>query len=863
MSRRRLFLPAGLAVGLIVWAGCHARVDPVPTSDAPNGQACDPIARYAAHASDQKPKDGAPAQVVAPTPSVPVAKVLRISPEAFTITPDDLGLQLLAAEVDGGTPRDVTSQVEWTIEPSGVAAIEPKGYLRPIRDGVVTVRAKMADSVASVKITLESRSTRPWDFAEDVVPILTRLGCNTGSCHGKAEGQNGFHLSLFGYDPAGDFRALARDDGQRRLSRLVPEESLFLTKASGRVAHGGGQRLLAGSPEYHILLAWVRDAAPERQGKGHGALVKLNVEPPAVQLAEPGPRQLRVLAEFADGHQRDVTRLASFKVNDDAAASVTPDGRIAMLRRAETDLIVRYQSHIVSTRLATVINPNLSFDFAKLKRKNFIDDELFKRLEALKVPPSPPASDAAFLRRVSLDLIGEQPAPEDVRRFLADTDPEKRSKLVDRLLAKQEFVLFWRIKLGDLLQINVARQNNGAYKYQAWIDRCLSKNKPWDEVVRTLLTALGDPNDVETGGPVNYAMDAVEPNVQAELTAQRFLGLRLRCAQCHDHPFDIWTQDAYFGLASFFAKIERSGGGAGGAMMGGRLTVKVNPKGQVVHLRTKQPAEPRLLDGKSVKIPDNDDPRKTLATWMTAPENPYFARATANWVWAQLFGKGLVDPPDDMSRANPPVHPELLDALARHFVAAKYDLRDLVRTIASSETYGLSSGTVAGNERDMRLFSHQLARPLTAHQMADALAQATNVPNIYRVGDKGRRSIDLPDPLTASTILDTFGRCSRTGTCASTPAPLLSLRQALLLIGGGVIEDKVSSLNGYLASALKLELEPEELVENLYYRTVCRPPTPEELSHWTAELKQVGMKREAAEDLFWALLNSREFAFNH
>ena len=241
---------------------------------------------------------------------------------------------------------------------------------------------------------------------------------------------------------------------------------------------------------------------------------------------------------------------------------MTPQGQAALLRRSETDLIVRYQSYVVSTRLSTVINPGLAFDFSKLKRRNFIDDELFKRLESLKVPPSPPAGDAAFLRRVSLDLTGEQPAPEEVRRFLADHDPDKRVKLIDRLLARPEFVAFWRIKLGDLLQISSARQGNGAYRYQAWIDRCLNKNEPWDEVVRTLLTAVGDPTDIETGGPVNYAMDAIEPNVQAELTAQRFLGLRIRCAQCHDHPFDVWTQDAYFGLASFFAKVQRGGGGA-------------------------------------------------------------------------------------------------------------------------------------------------------------------------------------------------------------------------------------------------------------------------------------------------------------
>ncbi len=353
----------------------------------------------------------------------------------------------------------------------------------------------------------------------------------------------------------------------------------------------------------------------------------------------------------------------------------------------------------------------------------------------------------------------------------------------------------------------------------------------------------------------------LDPKEQAELTAQRFMGLRLRCAQCHDHPFDVWTQDAYYGLAAFFAKVQRGAGYGQGAMMMRRPVVSINPEGQVVHLRTQKPAEPQLLDGKVVKLVAKEDPRKALAEWMTAPDNPYFARAAANWAWAQLFGKGLVDPPDDMSRANPAVHPELLDALAKHFVKTKFDMRDLVRTIATSEAYALSSGTVPGNERDTRLFSHHLPRPLTAHQMADALAQATDVP--YKFNSVPRRMIDLPDPLTPNTILDTFGRCPRTSGCSSTPTTPLSLRQALLLMGGDVVDSRVSSLNGYLSSALKLELEPEELVENLYFRTVCRPPTAEETSHWAAELKQATSRREAAEDLFWALLNSREFAFNH
>jgi hypothetical protein len=880
MPRRTLSSSTVLIALLAGVTGCQSRVGPV-SSPGPTAQATakNPVSPDSGPTPSVVQADtGLPSTPAGPAPGRAAAgPVLRISPESFTITADDPGLQLLA-DLDNSPAQDRTSEVEWTAEPPGVAAIEPSGYLRPLAAGVVMVRARLAPAAAATsggaqksvaeaeaKVTIQAHGARPWDFGQDILPILTRLGCNTGACHGRADGQNGFHLSLFGYDAAADFQAVARDAGQRRLSKISPESSLFLAKVTGRMAHGGGLRTPVGSPEHQALLAWIRDGAPEHRGVTHGVVERVNVEPGrTVQLAEPGAFQVRVVAQYSDGHRRDVTRLASFRVNDDSAASVTPKGRVTLLRRAETDLIVRYQSQVVPVRLSTVINPGLAFDYAGLKRHNFIDDELFKRLESLRVPPSPPAGDAAFLRRVSLDLTGEQPTPEEVRSFLADKNTDKRTHLIDRLLKKPEFILFWRIRLGDLLQISAARQGNGAYRYHEWIRRCLAENRPWDIVVKTLLTATGDPNDLETGGPINYAMDAVLPGEQAELAAQRFLGLRMRCAQCHNHPFDIWTQDAYYGLAAFFAKVQRGGEGA----MMGRTKITINPKGEVVHQRTKKPSAPRLLDGKPVTVPPSDDPRKSLAEWIIAPDNPYFARAMANWVWAQLFGKGLVEPPDDMSQANPPVHPELLDALAHHFAASKFDLRGLIRTIVGSEAYGLSSAPVPGNEKDSRLFSHRLPRPLSAHQMADALAQATSVPNLFqnraeRGRGSARRAIEIADPTVGSSILDTFGRCSRTATCAASPAPALSLSQALLLIGGGVIDDKVSSLSGYLTSALKLELEPEELVENLYYRTVCRPPSAEELSRWSAELKQAPVRAEAAADLFWALLNSREFAFNH
>jgi hypothetical protein len=848
-TSRALVLLGGMSLATVI--GC-ARTPVAPV--APAKPKSEPVVAV---------QLGAPSKQL-PEPEGPVSPPrpqLRIVPATWVFAPGEDGAQLIAEESSGrGDRRDVTAEVRWQAEPAGIVTIDAGGYVRPIAAGEARVRGGLGDQGATTVIRVEATAERAWDFGADVVPVLTRAGCNTGGCHGKADGQNGFHLSLFGYDPDGDHRALSHEALGRRIDTLAPAVSLVLAKATGRTPHAGGPRFPADGPEYRTLLAWIQAGAPRSTGKTHGPLVEVAVEPANVRLDAPGPLQLRVVARYADGHERDVTRLASFRVGDDSIMSIDARGRAVLLRRAETDLIVRYQSRVVSTRVASVINPELKFDFAKLHRQNFIDDELFRRLEALRVPPSPPAADATFLRRVALDLTGEQPTPEQVRKFLAEPDPEKRIKRVDELLASADFIRFWEIKLGDMLQISTARIGNSAYKYQAWLTEQLKQNTPWDVTVRTLLTAVGDP--IRDGGAANYALDGPDAKIQAEQTAQRFLGLRIRCAQCHDHPFDVWTQDDYFGLAACFAKVERSGGPGGGGMIE-RQVIKIDPEGTIDHLRTKRPAQPRLLDGTPIAIAAAEDPRKPLADWMTAPANPYFARAMANWVWAQFFGKGLADPPDDLSRSNPPVHPELLDALARHFVTQKYDLRDLIRTIATSEAYGLSSAPVPGNERDTRLFSHQVPRPLTAHQIADALAQATDVVNRYPNRAAGTRAIEVSDPATASTILDTFGRCPRTNGCASIATPALSLRQLLLVIGGDVIESKVSNLNGYLANLLALNPEPDEIVENLYLRTLCRPATSEELSHWSSELKQAASAREAAEDLFWALLNSREFTFNH
>ena len=832
---------------LLLLAGCGARATPVAVAPA--------------KAPVVKPS---PSQAA---PTAPASPGIEVRPAVATLLPGEAGLQLV---VQGTGPHggrtDRTRAVTWKVEPPGAVAVDAEGYLRPLKSGKARVVATSGRDRAEASIEVAAGGARPWDFAEDIEPVLTRSGCNTGGCHGRADGQNGFHLSLFGYDPEGDHRSLTRDLGERRLSPLRPEASLLLAKATGTTPHVGGPRLKPGSDEYDTVLAWMKAGAPLASAKNHGRIARLAVEPGDVRLDEPGGQQLRVVAHYPDGHQRDVTRLAAYRVNDDASAAIDPKGYARLLRRAETDLVVRYESQVVSTRLATLINPDLKYDFAHRTRRNFIDDELFRRLEALKVPPSPLSSDAAFLRRASLDLTGEQPSPDRVREFLKDTDPEKRLKLVDALIKTTDFVRFWELKLGDLLEITTARPalGNNAINYRVWLEKQLFDNTPWDQVVRTLLTAVGDPNDTRdrvASGAIAYALEGVDPKISAEKTAQRFLALRIRCAQCHDHPFDVWTQDDYFGLAATFAKVQRTGGGMG---MMGKTLIKIDPAAELEHLRTRKPARAKILGGDLIATQGSEDPRAKLADWITAPGNPFFARAMANWTWSQFFGKGIADPPDDLSRSNPPVHPELLDALAKHFVAHKFDLRDLIRTIAVSEAYALSSATVPGNEADNRLFSHQMPRPLTAHQVADALAQATDVPNIFEGQQNSRKkAIEIQDPSVGSTVLDTFGRCDRINGCASVSNPSLSLRQSLLVIGGNVVESKVSSHRGYLSSLLELSPAPDEVVENLYLRALCRPPTSEEMAHWTAELVKAPALREAAEDLFWALLNSREFAFNH
>lgn len=758
---------------------------------------------------------------------------------------------------------DQTHRLVWRIEPEDRARVDRTGYVVPVRPGPARIVVSGASGTATRPIRIREASGEAPDFRGQILPILTLLGCNAGGCHGRLGGQNGFYLSLYGYDAWGDYHALTRHDGGRRIDSFDPGSSLLIRKATGRLPHGGGRPLEPGSEAEQQLIRWIAAGAP-------GPSEPITATPPRLQItvspaelwqSSPGPVQLRVLARSPEGRMRDVTRWAIYRTLDERVASVDPRGRVDLRSPGQADIVVRFGPALTTTRVSLrrpgppAVDPDVS-------GQRWIDRPIIERLARLNIPVSPPASDAAFLRRVSLDLTGQTPEPDEIQAFLADPATDKRLRKIDELMGRREFVDFWVLKLGDLLQISRNRLGDGAGAYHRWLQTRLRENAGWDVLVRELLTALGDPLDPVEGGPVNYALDGATPAEQAELAARRFLGLRLRCAQCHDHPFDVWTQEDYYGLAAFFAWVERpSGGLAGGSV---RRRVVLNPGGAVTHPRTGQPVRPRFLDGTEALIPEGVDPRRILAEWMTSAEHLLVARAAVNWAWAQLFGRGLVDPPDDLSAANPPSHPDVLEALARQFAEQGFDLRWLIREIVRSDTYGRSSQPVPGNEWDDRLFSHHLPRPLTAHQLADALARATQVPHIFKPGQRIQpRAIEVFDPATPSMLLDAFGRCSRLETCSPIGAPEVSLNQALMLIGGDVVEGRVAHINGYLAHALEEEPEAGELVEFLYLRALCRPPTDAERSHWTRLLEAGSSRRDIAEDLFWALLNCREFAFNH
>jgi Protein of unknown function (DUF1553)/Protein of unknown function (DUF1549) len=692
-------------------------------------------------------------------------------------------------------------------------------------------------------------------FRHEVVPAFTKLGCNQGACHGSQHGKGGFKLSLLGFEPEVDYTAIVKSAGQRRVAPSAPEDSLVLLKPTLAVAHGGGRRIEAGSRVYELLVRWLEEGAPGPR-EDDPRVVGLKVYPEH-RLMEPGEeQQLGVLAVLSDNSQRDVTADARFDTLNEGVATVRPSGAVKTVGRGEASVMVRYQGLAAMARFTVPFGRARPFEFPTA---NVIDAKTAAKWRALGLAPSPIASDPEFLRRVMLDLVGTTPAPDVVEDFIADPDPDKRTKLVDRLLDRPEYVDFWTLKWGDVLRVNSDKLGaQGMLAFNLWLRDAFRSNMPVNRMVEELVTAQGS---IFSYGPANYFRIATNPDDLAETTAQVFMGVRLQCARCHHHPFESYGQDDYYALAAFFARIRSKRSDEFG-LFGGDQVIYVSQTGEVVQPRTGKKMTPRPLGGSPVDDPV--DRRRALARWLTTENHRWLARNVVNRYWGYLFGKGLVNPIDDLRETNPPTNPELLDSLAEAFVTSGYNLKALLRLIATSRVYQLSAVATADNRLDTTFFTHYPVKRLTAEQLLDAIDGATGTVEKFLRLPAGTRAISLPDTSYASFFLDTFGRPQRAIACECERSSDPNLSQALNLMNGDIVNRKVLDPRGRLARLLKdPKLTDQMLVRRLYLLTLNRPPTDNETSQARTIFAEAPSRASGAQDLFWALMNSKEFIFNH
>jgi hypothetical protein len=708
-------------------------------------------------------------------------------------------------------------------------------------------------------------------FRNEVMAVFSRAGCNQGACHGNQNGKNGFKLSLRGQDPDFDLDSLTRDMLGRRTDVARPADSLLLLKATANVPHEGGKRFGTESPEYALLHRWIAGGAlPDPADAPR--LTALEVTPREQVLVEPADSvTLRVHATFSDGKTRDVTRLAVFETAS-LVAKVGGDGVVRRLAMGETAVMVRYLDRQDTVTLAFV-PARPGFVWREQPEANYIDRHVFAKLRTLRMLPSDLCTDSVFLRRAYLDTLGILPSADEARRFLADTRSDKRSRLIDELLQRPEFADFWALKWSDLLRNEEkVLDHKGVQLFHDWIRRSIAEGKPLNEFARELLASRGS---TYTQPAANYYRALREPQDRAEATAQVFLGVRLQCARCHNHPFDRWTQHDYHSLAAFFPRVHyrivenNRRDKFDQHEFDGEQIVYMSRDGEVTHPRTKETLRPRFLGADTPPFAPDADRLQALADWVARPDNPFFARAQANRVWQHLLGRGIVDPNDDFRASNPPVNPALLDALSKDFAEHHFDLRHLVRTIMNSRTYQLSAVPNDTNRDDETNFSHVVVRPFQAEQLLDAVSQVTAVPSKFSGFPEGTRAGQLPGvktsqeysrkPTASEKFLTTFGKPERSLSCECERSDDTTLGQAFQLITGEMINKRLSEPDNRLGRLLAAGKPTEEIIEELYLAALCRPPSEKERTRALAIVNRAKDKRIALEDVAWGLLNAKEF----
>jgi hypothetical protein len=792
---------------------------------------------------------------------------LLVQPENLTLDgPRAVGQLVVTGRYADGGVRDLTPFCEFTLEGDPVAAVAAGGFVVPRRDGAATLLVKAGGQTARVPVRVRDvERPQPVSFRHEVIAAFNVGGCNAGACHGTPSGKNGFKLSLRGYDPPADYVQLTRDVLGRRTDRNDPDASLILLKAMAKVPHEGGQKFLPHSVPATTVHQWLAEGLRD-DPTNLPALKGVEVLPGSRLLAEPARwQQLAVRAHFADGRSRDVTRLTVFSSSDPAIASVTPNGLVEFSQSGEVAVLCRFLDELVAVRL-TYLEPKKGFRWADPPENNYIDRHVFAKLKMLSIQPSDLCTDQEFLRRVYLDVCGVLPTPEETRAFLASTDPARRTRLIDRLLERPEYADFWTLKWSDVLRSSRKTiQEKGTHVFQKWLRTHLEKNTPFDEVTRELLTAKGS---TFANPPANYFRIARDPTSLAETTAQLFFGIRMQCAKCHNHPFERWTQDDYYSFAAFFARVkqkkDRLEPGAGNNGAGGAEFIFLDRQGEVIQPRTNKAMPPRVP---GVKTPDAGglkDRRELLAKMATSADNPFFAKSVVNRVWYHLTGKGIVDPVDDFRDSNPSANDALLDALAKDFVDHHFDLKHVVRTILNSRTYQLSAETNEFNKDDAKYFSHVVTKRLTAEQLFDALCYATEVPEKFAGMPLGTRSVQLPDGESANNpFLKTFGQPARELACECEREEESNLAQALQLINGQALNDRLRNPNNRVGKLLAKMMPDGEMLNDLFLATLSRQPNAEEARTLLDHVRQAENRRQAWEDVHWTLINTKEFLFRH
>lgn len=783
-----------------------------------------------------------------------ITNVAVYPPDVNLNTNRDWQSFIVQATLSDGITRDVTSEAQIQLKDPALVRLQ-KNVLYPVKDGSTEMKISYAGKELIVPVVVKDATVdRPISFKLDVMPVFMKAGCNVGSCHGAARGKDGFRLSLFGFDPDGDYYRLTHEFNGRRINLSIPQDSLMIEKSLGKVPHTGGKRFEEGSELHRELVRWLEAGTPQ-DAPTVAKPVAVELYPKSAVLNGQGEhQQLTVRAKYSDGSDRDVTHLAFFMTNNDRSVAVSQAGLTTAGERGEAFISARFETFNVGVPFI-VLPKNLQFTFPNVPENNYIDTLINGKLKKLRMVPSGLCDDETFLRRVYLDIVGTLPTVAEYRRFMDDADPKKREKLVDELLTRKEFVELWVMKWAELLQIR--SNNNVSYKstllYFNWLQDRISNNVPMDQMVRELLSSKGG---TFSSPATNFYQVETDTLKLTENVAQVFMGMRIQCSQCHNHPFDRWKMDDYYSFASFFSQVGRKRG------EDPRELVIFNAGGGEVNHPTKgQPMPPKFLGG---EVPDvkGKDRREILANWLASDNNPYFATNLANIVWTHFFGKGIVDPVDDVRISNPASNDELLQEMGKRFRGYKYDFRKLVRDICTSRTYQLITQANETNELDTRNFAKAQIRRLRAEVLLDIVSQVTETKNKFQGLPLGARAVQIADGQASTYFLTTFGRATRETVCSCEVKMEPNLSQALHLLNGDTISQRVAG-GGVIARLLAEKKTPADIIEELFIRCLCRKPQKDELGALCSLVTQSADKQKTLEDIYWGILNSREFIFNH